>query len=112
MGEPVGRAYLLCHVPAGRPCSFTTLVRVAGRRWPVEEDFRLGKSDFGLADSQVRLTFFIFLDDFSSFSLAVPFPSSPDGAREWESCGSSVTFPPACEGRVREPQHDVRLPAN
>jgi hypothetical protein len=30
------------------------LVRVAGRRWPVEEDFRLGKSDFGLADSQVR----------------------------------------------------------
>jgi hypothetical protein len=30
------------------------LVRVAGRRWTVEEDFRLGNSDFGLADSQVR----------------------------------------------------------
>jgi len=52
--DPADRAYLLCHVPAGRPCSFATLVRVAGRRWPVEEDFRLGKSDFGLADSQVR----------------------------------------------------------
>jgi hypothetical protein len=25
-----------------------------GRRWPVEEDFALGKSWFGLADSQVR----------------------------------------------------------
>jgi len=52
--DPADLAYFYCHVPAGRPCSFTTLVRVAGRRWPVEEDFRLGKSDFGLADSQVR----------------------------------------------------------
>jgi SRSO17 transposase len=47
-------AYFLCHVPAGRACSFTTVIRVAGRRWPVEEDFALGKSWFGLADSQVR----------------------------------------------------------
>jgi SRSO17 transposase len=47
-------AYFYCHVPAGRACSFTTLVRVAGRRWPVEEDFALGKSWSGLADSQVR----------------------------------------------------------
>jgi SRSO17 transposase len=52
--DPADLAYFLCHVPADRACSFTTLVRVAGRRWPVEEDFRLGKSDFGLADSQVR----------------------------------------------------------
>ena len=52
--DPAGLAYFWCHVPAGRPCSFTTLVRVAGRRWPVEVDFRLGKTDFGLADSQVR----------------------------------------------------------
>jgi SRSO17 transposase len=52
--DPSDLAYLYCHVPAGQACSFTTLVRVAGRRWPVEEDFRLGKSNFGLADSQVR----------------------------------------------------------
>jgi SRSO17 transposase len=52
--DPSDLAYFYCHVPAGRACSFTALVRVAGRRWPVEEDFRLGKSDFGLADSQVR----------------------------------------------------------
>jgi SRSO17 transposase len=52
--NPADHGYFLCHVPAGRACSFTTLVRVAGRRWPVEEDFRLGKTDFGLADSQVR----------------------------------------------------------
>jgi SRSO17 transposase len=54
LANPADRAYFSCHVPAGRPCSFTTLVRVAGRRWPVEEDFRFGKSHFGLADSQVR----------------------------------------------------------
>jgi hypothetical protein len=47
-------AYFSCHVPAGRACSFTTLIRVAGRRWLVEEDFALGKSWFGLADSQGR----------------------------------------------------------
>jgi hypothetical protein len=41
-------------VPVGQACSLTTLIQVAGRRWSVEEDFRLGKSDFGLADSQVR----------------------------------------------------------
>lgn len=52
--DPADLAYFWCHVAAGRACSFTTLVRVAGRRWPVEEDFRLGKTDFGLADSQVR----------------------------------------------------------
>jgi SRSO17 transposase len=54
LADPADLAYFLCHVPAGRACSFTTLVRVAGRRWPVEEDFALGKSWFGLADSQVR----------------------------------------------------------
>jgi SRSO17 transposase len=52
--DPSDLAYFYCHVPAGRACSFTTLIRVAGRRWPVEEDFALGKSWFGLADSQVR----------------------------------------------------------
>ncbi len=52
--DPADLAYFLCHVPAGRACSFTTLIRVAGRRWPVEEDFALGKTWFGLADSQVR----------------------------------------------------------
>lgn len=52
--DPTELAYCYCHVPAGRACSFTILIRVAGRRWPVEEDFALGKSWFGLADSQAR----------------------------------------------------------
>jgi len=54
LADPADRAYYYCHVPAGQPCSFITLVRVAGRRWPVEEDFRFGNSHFGLAGSQAR----------------------------------------------------------
>jgi len=47
-------AFFYCYVPEGRPACFTTLIRVAGRRWPVEEDFQVGKGQFGLDDSQVR----------------------------------------------------------
>ena len=44
-----------CFVPAGQPASLTRLIRAAGCRWPVEEDFRSGKGCFGLDESQVRL---------------------------------------------------------
>jgi hypothetical protein len=33
----------------------TRLIRAAGQRWPVEEDFGLSKDCFGLDESQVRL---------------------------------------------------------
>ncbi|MGH3094952.1 MAG: IS701 family transposase [Streptosporangiales bacterium] len=54
LNDPRDLAFFYCHVPAGRPVTLTILVRVAGRRWPVEEDFQVGKSHLGLADSQVR----------------------------------------------------------
>ena len=47
-------AFYLCFVPEGRPVTLRTLIRVAGRRWPVEEDFQTGKDAFGLDHSQVR----------------------------------------------------------
>jgi SRSO17 transposase len=47
-------AFFYCHVPECLPACFTTLVQVAGRRWPVEEDFQVGKGCFGLDHSQVR----------------------------------------------------------
>jgi hypothetical protein len=53
--DPAEQAYFYCHVPEGRPVTLPTLVRVAGMRWPVEEDFQTGKSHFGLDQSQVRL---------------------------------------------------------
>jgi hypothetical protein len=48
-------AFHYCYVPAGRPATLMTLVRVACLRWPVEEDFEFGKDHFGLDHSQVRL---------------------------------------------------------
>jgi SRSO17 transposase len=48
-------AFHYCYVPASQPVSLSRLVRAAGCRWPVEEDFRSGKGCFGLGQSQVRL---------------------------------------------------------
>lgn len=47
-------AFFLCFAPEGRPVTLRALVKVAGRRWPVEEDFQVGKDAFGLDHSQIR----------------------------------------------------------
>jgi SRSO17 transposase len=47
-------AFHYCFVPAGQPVTLTRLIRAAGLRWPVEENFRAGKDYFGLDESQVR----------------------------------------------------------
>jgi SRSO17 transposase len=48
-------AFHYCHVPEGQVLTLARLVRAAGLRWPVEEDFEFGKDCFGLDESQVRL---------------------------------------------------------
>ena len=48
-------AFHYCYVPEGRLCAKARLVRAAGLRWPVEEEFEFGKGQFGLDQSQVRL---------------------------------------------------------
>jgi len=48
-------AFHYCYVPEGQVLTLTRLVRAAGLRWPVEEDFEFGKDCFGLDQSQVRL---------------------------------------------------------
>jgi SRSO17 transposase len=48
-------AFHYCHVPTGQPLSLSRLVRAAGLRWPVEENFAFSKGCFGLDQSQVRL---------------------------------------------------------
>lgn len=52
--DPADLAFFSCFIPSGRKASLQQLVRVAGMRWPVEEDFQTGKSHFGLDHSQVR----------------------------------------------------------
>jgi SRSO17 transposase len=48
-------AFHFCFVPESQPVSKARLIRAAGLRWPVEEDFEFGKECFGLDQSQVRL---------------------------------------------------------
>ena len=48
-------AFHLCYVPEGQPAGMTRLIRAAGLRWPVEEDFEFGQDSFGLDQSQARL---------------------------------------------------------
>ena len=50
--EPDEVAYYVCFAPAGT--SLATLVRVAGRRWRVEEAFEQAKGEVGLDPYQVR----------------------------------------------------------
>ena len=46
------RAYYRCYTPT--PVPLTTLVRVAGTRWAIEEDFQTGKGLSALDQHQVR----------------------------------------------------------
>jgi SRSO17 transposase len=48
-------AFHYCWVPAGQLLTKARLIRAAGLRWPVEEDFEFGKDCFGLDQCQARL---------------------------------------------------------
>jgi SRSO17 transposase len=48
-------AFHYCYVSEGQLLSKTRLIRAAGLRWPVEEDFEFGKDCFGLDQCQARL---------------------------------------------------------
>ena len=48
-------AFHYCYVPEGQILTMTRLIRAAGLRWPVEEDFEFSKDSFGLDQCQARL---------------------------------------------------------
>ena len=48
-------AFHYCYVPEGQLLTKARLIRAAGLRWPVEEDFEFGKDCFGLDQCQARL---------------------------------------------------------
>jgi SRSO17 transposase len=47
-------AFHYCYLPEGQPASPARPIRVAGLRWPAEEDFEFSKDCFGLDQSQAR----------------------------------------------------------
>jgi SRSO17 transposase len=55
ISDPSEIAYFYAYAPPGYVCSLTDLVKVAGTRWKVEDDFQDAKSTIGLDQTQVRL---------------------------------------------------------
>lgn len=54
ISTPSELAFFYCHVPEGRALTLPVLIRVAGVRWAVEEDFQQSKGQVGLDHTQVR----------------------------------------------------------
>jgi SRSO17 transposase len=54
ISDPTELAYYLAYTPARYVCSLTDLVKVAGTRWAVEDDFQDAKGTVGLDQTQVR----------------------------------------------------------
>lgn len=52
IADPTDLAYYVCYAPART--SLAELVRIAGRRWPIEECFQQAKNEAGLDQYQVR----------------------------------------------------------
>jgi hypothetical protein len=52
--DPTPLAHFTCHVPEPTPATLSQLITIAGRRWPAEQDFQLGKSIIGWDTSQAR----------------------------------------------------------
>jgi SRSO17 transposase len=52
--DPNEIAYFYAYAPEGHVCSLTDLVKIAGTRWKVEDDFQDSKSTVSLDQTQVR----------------------------------------------------------
>jgi SRSO17 transposase len=54
ISDPGELAYYIAYVPDHYICSLTDLIKVAGARWAIEDDFQDAKQSVGLDETQVR----------------------------------------------------------
>ena len=54
LSRPDSYTFYLCWAPPDRPATMTYFITIAGRRWPVEETFKIGKDVFGWDQTQAR----------------------------------------------------------
>ena len=54
ISDPSEAAYHIAYVPDRYACSLTDLIKVAGARWAIEDDFQDAKRSVGLDETQVR----------------------------------------------------------
>jgi SRSO17 transposase len=54
ISDPSELAYYIAYIPEHYICSLTDLIKVAGARWAIEDDFQDAKQSVGLDETQVR----------------------------------------------------------
>lgn len=54
ISDPTELAYYIAYVPDRYVCSLTDLIKVAGARWAIEDDFQDAKQSVALHQTQVR----------------------------------------------------------
>ena len=104
---PADLAFFYCHAPG--LVSLPVLVKVAGKRWPVEECFQQGKGQAGLDQHQLRLWHSFHRHTVLSMCalalLAVATARPPGTPVPWAAADPGTTAPQAGTGTTDQPEH-------
>jgi SRSO17 transposase len=108
ISDPADLAFFYCHAPG--MVSLPILIKVAGKRWPVEECFQQGKGQAGLDQHQLRLWPSFHRHTVLSMCalalLAVATARPPGTPVPWAAAGlGTATAPQAGTGTTDQPEH-------
>src|SRR6266567_2318739 len=108
ISDPAELAFFYCHAPG--MVSLSILIKVAGKRWPVEECFQQGKGQTGLDQHQLRLWQSFHRHTVLSMCalalLAVATARPPGTPAPWAAAGpGTATGPQAAAGITGQPEH-------
>jgi SRSO17 transposase len=106
--DPADLAFFHCHAPG--MVSLAILIKVAGKRWPVEECIQQGKGQAGLDQHQVRLWHSFHRHTVLSMCalalLAVATARPPGTPAPWAAADpGTATAPHAGSGTTDQPEH-------
>src|SRR5450755_890209 len=108
ISDPADQAFFYCHAPG--MVSLSILIKVTGKRWPVEECFQQGKGQTGLDQHQLRIWPSFHRHTVLSMCalalLAVATARPPGSPGPWAPPGPGTpTAPQACTGTTDLPEH-------
>jgi hypothetical protein len=96
ISDPTQLAYFFCYVPEPTPATLSRLVTIAGRRWPVEQDFQLGKSIIGWDTSQAR-TWHAYQRHTALSALALAYTAAAQAQTTTLATGATPDNPPPAD---------------
>jgi SRSO17 transposase len=110
ISDPADLAFFYCHAPG--MVSLSILIKIAGKRWPVEECFQQGKGQAGLDQHQLRLWPSLHRHTVLSMcalALLAVTTARPRGTRvPWAAAGPGTATAPQAgpgTGTTDQPQH-------